>query len=89
MKISGNRINLTDGLVWVFIFLYIAFFSYICLLKFQSFGYRDWDLASDITVLWNSIHGKFLYYPFLEQIIFGAHLYLIILLILPIYALFP
>jgi uncharacterized membrane protein len=76
-----------DRLIWVFVAAYVVFFSALSFLKFYAFGYYDWDFASDITVLWNSIHGDFLYYPFLEQNIFGAHLYLIILFILPIYAL--
>lgn len=75
-------------LIWVFISVYILVFGYLCFLKFHSFNYLDWDLASDAIVLWNSAHGKLLYYPFLEQIIFGAHLYLIIFLILPVYAIF-
>ncbi len=77
-----------DYLIWVFISAYILVFGYLCFLKYTSFSYFDWDLASDAVVLWNSVHGKLLYYPFLEQTIFGAHLYLIIFLILPIYALF-
>ncbi len=77
-----------DRLIWVFISVYILVFGYLCFLKYHSFNYFDWDLASDVIVLWNSVHGKFLYYPFLEQSIFGAHLYLITLFILPIYAFF-
>lgn len=75
-------------LLWVFILSYILVFGYLCFLKYHSFNYLDWDLASDVIVLRNSVHGKLLYYPFLEQIIFGAHLYLIIFLFLPLYALF-
>ncbi|TAM39973.1 DUF2079 domain-containing protein [bacterium] len=74
-------------LLWASILSYIIVFGYLSFLKFQSFNYTDWDLAGDAVVFWNSVHGKFLYYSFLEQIIFGAHLYLIIFLILPIYAL--
>lgn len=77
-----------DSLVWIFISAYIVAFGSLCFLKYRSFGYFDWDLASDAIVLWNSVHGKLMYYPFLEQSIFGAHLYLIIFFILPIYAVF-
>jgi uncharacterized membrane protein len=77
-----------NKLICVFIFIYILIFGYICFLKYNSFHYYDWDFASDIIILWNSVHGKMLYYPFLEQNIFGAHLYLIALLIMPIYAIF-
>jgi len=75
-------------LLWACIFSYIFVFGYLCFLKYQSFNYADWDLASDAVVYWSSVHGKLLYYSFQEQIIFGAHLYLIIFLILPVYALF-
>lgn len=77
-----------DRLIWVFISTYILAFGYLCFLKYHSFNYFDWDLASDVIVLWNSVHGNMLYYPFLEQPIFGAHLYLIIFLLLPVYAVF-
>ena len=77
-----------DKLIWGGISVYVIIFSYICSLKYYSFSYYDWDFASDIIVLWNSIHGKMFYYPFLEQTIFGAHLYLIILFLTPIYAIF-
>lgn len=77
-----------DRLIWAFISAYVLVFGCLCFIKYQAFGYFDWDLASDAVVLWNSVHGKLLYYPFLEQSIFGAHLYLIIFLILPAYAVF-
>ncbi len=77
-----------DIFIWVGIALYTILFCYITYLKYSSFGYYDWDFASDVTILWNSVHGQLLYYPFLEQNIFGAHLYLIIFLILPVYAVF-
>mgnify|MGYP001618427809 CR=1 FL=1 len=80
--------RLGDRLIWVFIAAYCMIFGTLSAMKFYSFGYYDWDFASDLTVLWNSVHGRFLYYPFLEQNIFGAHLYLIILLILPFYFIF-
>ncbi len=78
----------SDKAIWILIFIYIFLFSYICFLKYHSFNYYDIDFASDIIVYWNSLHGKFLYFPFLEESIFGAHFYLIVLLILPVYALF-
>lgn len=77
-----------NKIIWVSITIYILVFSYICGLKYYSYGYYDFDFASDVIVYWNSIHGKLLYYPFMDQVIFGCHLYLIIFLILPIYTLF-
>lgn len=77
-----------DMFIWAGIAAYTIFFCYLTYLKYNCFGYYDWDFASDATILWNSVHGKLLYYPFLEQNIFGAHLYLIIFLVLPVYAIF-
>ena len=78
----------SDKLIWILIGTYVFIFTSLSFLKYYSFSYYDWDFASDVITLWNSVHGKWLYYPFLEQNIFGAHLYLIILLIIPIYFLF-
>lgn len=77
-----------DRLIWIFIAVYVSIFAYLCFLKYASFSYLDWDFASDTITLWNSIHGRMLYYPFLEEVIFGGHLYLIILLLIPLYAIF-
>ena len=77
-----------NKLIWISIGTYVAVFTALCFYKYFSFKYYDWDFASDVSVLWNSVHGKLLYYPFLEENIFGAHLYLINFLIIPIYFLF-
>ena len=87
-KVDNFCEKYADRLAWVLISAYILIFGYICFLKYQYFGYYDFDLASDAVVFWNSVHGKLLYFPFLEEIIFGAHLYLIMFLIMPIYAVF-
>lgn len=89
MEIIDNFFEkFANKLIWVFIFIYVFIFSYICFLKYYSFGYYDWDFASDISVLWNSVHGRLFYHSFLDQIIFFGHLYFIIILIIPIYAIF-
>lgn len=77
-----------DKLLFIFIGVYVVLFSVICFLKYYSFGYLDWDFASDVIILWNSLHGRLLYYPFLEQNILGAHLFLIYFLIMPFYFIF-
>lgn len=76
-----------DRIIWVLIGIYVALFTYLSFLKFFSFAYYDWDFASEHIILWNTLHGRWLYYPFLEQNIFGAHLFVVIWLLLPIYAL--
>ncbi|MDD5072235.1 MAG: DUF2079 domain-containing protein [Candidatus Omnitrophica bacterium] len=87
-RIDAFCLKFADRLVWASILAYILAFGCLCFLKYQSFNYTDWDLASDAVVFWNSVHGKLLYFPFLEEVIFGAHLYLIMFLIMPIYAVF-
>ncbi|MFH0731401.1 MAG: DUF2079 domain-containing protein [Candidatus Omnitrophota bacterium] len=77
-----------DKIIWLMIAAHVVIFCYLSFLKYYAFGYFDWDFASDLTILYNSAHGRLLYYPFLEQNIFGAHLYLIIFFIIPIYAVF-
>lgn len=77
-----------DRLIWFLIAIYVSIFSYICFLKYFSFSYYDWDFANNVLVLWNSLHGRLAYDPFLEQSVFGGHLALIIFLILPIFAIF-
>ncbi|MFA5008199.1 MAG: DUF2079 domain-containing protein [Candidatus Omnitrophota bacterium] len=76
-----------DAVVWALIALYITFFSYLVFLKFQSYGYNDWDLASNSQVLWGLIHGSS-YSSLLGVNYFGHHTYFILFLLLPIYALF-
>ncbi|MDD5436424.1 MAG: DUF2079 domain-containing protein, partial [Candidatus Omnitrophica bacterium] len=78
----------SDKLIWVLIGAYVILFSCLSALKYYSFNYYDWDLASDVAILWNSVHGRLLYYPFLQQNIFGAHLCPVIFFIIPIYAVF-
>jgi len=73
---------------WFMTIIYIGIFSYLSYQKLITFNYFDWDFASDVSLYWNSLHNKFLFYPFLGQHIFGYHFYLIILLILPVYAIF-
>lgn len=87
-KIEGFFEEFADKIIWLGIILYVFIFSYLCFLKYQSFSYFDWDFASDINTLWCSAHGRLFYYSFLEEIIFGAHLYLIMVLLIPIYAVF-
>lgn len=77
-----------DRVLFVFMGAYVVLFSFLCFIKYYSFGYYDWDFASDVTILWNSLHGRLLYYPFFEQNILGTHLFLIYFLIIPIYFIF-
>jgi uncharacterized membrane protein len=37
---------------------YGIIFSFFCIRKYITFGYRDWDLAIYANILWNLVHGK-------------------------------
>ena len=63
-RIDEFCLKFADRLVWAAISAYILAFGYLSFLKYRSFSYFDWDLAGAGSVLWNSVHGKFLYYPF-------------------------
>lgn len=69
------------------VFLYIAFFSWISALKYNSFSYDDFDLAVHAQTLYNILHGSIqssiLGIPFL-----GNHLNFVLFLIVPMYAVF-
>ncbi|MFH1622514.1 MAG: DUF2079 domain-containing protein [Candidatus Omnitrophota bacterium] len=71
----------------VFTIFYISFFYLICVLRYHSFDYSDFDLAIYAQTTWNILHGSIqssiLSIPFL-----GNHLDLTLFLIVPIYALF-
>lgn len=69
------------------IILYILFFGLLCVLKYNSFSYNDFDLSVHTQTLYNilrgSIQSSVLGVPFL-----GNHLNLILFLIAPVYFLF-
>ncbi len=76
---------------WIAAFLavgYIGIFCIISFLRYQSFGFNDFDFAVYAQALWailhGSIHSSILGIPFL-----GNHLDLILFLIAPLYAVFP
>lgn len=66
---------------------YIVFVCFICLLRYRTFDYADFDLAvhaqTVYNILYGSIQSSILGIPFL-----GNHLNLILFLIVPIYAIF-
>lgn len=69
------------------IVLYILLFGLLCILKYDSFSYNDFDLSVHTQTLYNILHGSIessvLGLPFL-----GNHINLILFLIAPIYLLF-
>jgi uncharacterized membrane protein len=78
-----------DRLVWAMIALFVGVFGTLCVRKYLSYGYNDFDLANDVAVYWNSLHGRFAFNPFFQESSLGGHVYAFGLLILPIFALAP
>ena len=74
-------------MIWVAIFLYILFFSCITFLKYQSFGYGDFDLAHHAQSMWNIIHGS-IHCSILGIDFLGNHAHFILFLAAPIYFVF-
>jgi uncharacterized membrane protein len=78
-----------DRIVLALILLFTAVFGTLCVRKYLSYGYTDFDLANDVAVYWNTLHGRFFYNPFMQECVLGGHFYAFALLVLPIFALVP
>lgn len=82
MKTQSNA-----KLLWAFILIYIFYFGLISIMKFNSYGYYDFDLAVHVLSVWNILHGSIfnsiLGIPFL-----GNHMHIILFFIAPLYAVF-
>ncbi len=75
-------------LLWLFIFLYISFFSLISFWKYFNFLYNGIDLAIFNQVFWNSVDGRLLDFSIHPHSYLGDHFTPFIFLLLPLYALF-
>lgn len=75
-------------ILWLAIILYFLTFSAICVWKYFQFGYNGLDLAIYNQVFYNSAHGQLFHFTIHPQSYLGDHFELIILILLPFYALF-
>lgn len=67
--------------------VYVLFLSWLCTIKYYSFGYDDFDLAIDAQSTWNICHGSI--ESSIHRIPFlGNHMRLILFPLAPFYALF-
>ena len=71
----------------ILICFYVAFFSVVSFLKFDSFSYRDYDLAFFDQIVWNILHGS-LFSSILGIVFLGNHVQLIWFLVAPLYWVF-
>ncbi|MDD5665441.1 MAG: DUF2079 domain-containing protein [Candidatus Omnitrophica bacterium] len=76
------------GLLLVFVSAYILYFSFLSVLKYNSFSYQDFDLAVHALTSWNIVHGS-IYNSILGIPFLGNHMQPIFFLLAPLYALFP
>lgn len=75
-------------ILWVAIFAYAFYFSFLSILKLISFSYYDFDLAIHALTVWNIAHGS-IYNSILGIPFLGNHMQPILFLTAPIYAIFP
>jgi uncharacterized membrane protein len=80
--------------ILIAILSYTICFSIAEIITYYSFQIYTWDLGIFNQALWNTLHGRFLYYttePFYTRTgcFLGTHFSPIILLVLPFYAVYP
>ena len=89
-KLENFLQNKAVKILWLFIAFYIFIFCLISYLKYISFSYNDLDLSVIEQTFWNTIHGTLVTEGIGEATIFnGGHLFLIIFLLAPLYAVYP
>lgn len=74
-------------LLWVGITLYTLIFSIISIWKYSNYLYNALDLAIINNVFWNSLHGSWWWSAIQGHSYLGDHFTPILILLLPIYAL--
>ena len=80
--------------ILIAIFAYTTFFSIVEIIIYRSFRIFTWDLGIFNQALWNTLHGRFLYYTAETYYtrtgcFLAAHFSPILLLTLPFYAVWP
>ncbi len=89
MQITRIRGILGWRLLSVMFLSYVIFFTYVSFLKFDSFSYKDADLAMFVQVFHNTCYGNFLPASYGNSVVLsGAHFPFIVFLLLPVYACF-
>lgn len=85
--VAAVKEDAKDRIVWLLITAYILCFGYLSFLKYQSFGYQDFDLAVYSQTLWNILHGS-IYSSILGIDFLGNHAGFVLFLIAPAYFVF-
>ncbi len=95
LRFQINRLFCYKGCLFLFIIIYVVFFSYVTILRVHALQTYAYDLGNYNQALYTTLTGKgFLYYtadlsanP--SGSLFGVHISGVLLLIMPIYALAP
>jgi len=82
-----NRYGLI--VVIVLALVYAVAFSAIAHFKYENFNYDDFDLAIFSNAMWNTVHGHFMFTEIRAGCYFKDHVPVILLVLVPLYALFP
>ncbi len=77
------------GCLLILISIYIAVFFRVACIKYSSFSFHDMDLAAINQTFWNAIHGRFISQSYGEAALLSGHKWVILLPLLPLYALIP
>lgn len=75
-------------LVWISAAVYCAYYGGICILKYMTFAYYDFDLSVHAHSMWRILHGS-IFNSILGIPFPGNHMQTILFLIAPVYAVFP
>src|SRR5438046_7587337 len=83
-RIMNRRAHLPNMMIGVIMLLYIV----AAVTAHLSLRTNAFDLSMFDYALWSSLHGRLGFVPFVGHSIFSEHLMPVLLLILPIYAIF-
>ena len=86
---KGDKEKLALRIIFYLVFIYIFLFCLIQFNVFRNFDYHDFDLAIYNQVTWNTLHGNFFYSSIRGGAYFKDHISLILLMVLPLYAILP
>ena len=64
---EAPRSRLAAGLVWLLILTYIILFSWLSILRHETFGSGAMDLGYTDQVVWNTLHGRFMRFSTYEN----------------------
>lgn len=86
---KSSFLNQHSGIILsIMILVYILVFSFISILRYNTYAFHDQDLPIHAQTMWNILHGS-TYSSILGFSFLGNHLNLILFLIAPLYAVFP